>query len=129
MATEKEARPEDVLRDLVTGRRTDVPAGGIPGVAIVYQSGPARIHEAWTKGPAVITPEREVQVDVELEAGGISIERVRFGIGPRTWRFPSQPEPPPKRKAPAPKSPRILSPGEVPKTLGGASVVQRYAET
>lgn len=124
------ASPEDMLRDLVTGRRADVPAGGIPGVAIVYQSGPARIHESWTKGPVVITPEREVLVDCELEAGGIVIERVRFGFGPRTWRFPTPSNPPQKRKDSPPKSPRILKPLDVPQTTDShSSGRQTLAET
>jgi hypothetical protein len=91
--------PADTLQDLLTGRRADVPAEGCPRVAIIYQSGPVRIHDSRTKGPVAITPEHNVLVDVELSAGGIVIERVRYGIGPRTWRFPSPSDPPPNKIA------------------------------
>lgn len=103
MAKEKEVRPEDILRDLVAGRRSDVPEEGLPGVRIIYQSGPVRIHYSRTKGPTVITPERNVLIDAETEAGFL-IDWVPYGYGPRTWRFPSPSDPPPRKKA-APPAP------------------------
>lgn len=127
----KETRPEDTLRDLVAGRRTEIPAEGIPGVEIVYQSGPVRVHRAWTSGRVELTAEREVLVDVELvEAAGVAIQRVRFGWGPRSWRFRGPADPPPKRKATPPPAPRLVGPGERPKVRGNPfDTFQGRAET
>jgi hypothetical protein len=129
MAKKQEACAEDLLRDLVTGKTGSAPAEGIPGVAIVYQSGVKRIHEARTTGPVEITPEREVLVDVELEAGGIVIPRVRFGYGPRTWRFPLPTDPLPKRKPRRPEA-RVIVAGDPPRFLGSPyDIHQTRAET
>jgi len=130
MAKEKETSAEQHLKDLVSGRRTDIPEGGIPNVAITYQSGAKRTHDSLTKGPVVLTPEREVLVDVELEAGSIVIERVRFGYGPRTWRFPSPTDAPKRKQPPRRPEPRIVVAGNPPRMLGRESDIrQTHAET
>jgi hypothetical protein len=151
MAKGKEISAEDVLRELVAGKTGIIPAEGIPGVVVVYQSSPNRIHPAVTAGPVSVTLEGEVLVDVRITGfsrttnfsgspsppshegdftSTVVYERVRFGIGPRTWRFPSPSDFPPEKKGrKAPSRARILAPGELPRTFGGASVVQRYAET
>jgi hypothetical protein len=131
-AKAKEVSAEEILRELVMGRRTEVPPEGVPGVEIVYMSGPVRVHRAWTSGRVEITPEREVLVDVELtEAAGVGIERVRFGHGPRRWRFPLPTDPPPRKKAqPARPTSRTLKPGENPRSFGNPfGMFQSRADT
>jgi hypothetical protein len=111
----KEERAEDILRDLVTGKRTEVPAEGIPGVPIIYQSSPHRISWAITTGPVEVTAEKAVLVELECNSG-LRLARIRYGGGERTWRFPTPVDPPPKTKPAKREGLRYVFPSMFPPT-------------
>jgi hypothetical protein len=125
----KDECPEDVLRNLVNGLRSEIPVEGVPGVPVIYRSSPSRIHHAVTTGPVEITDAKEVLIELETDAG-CCVAHVRYGGTPLTWRFPLPSDPPPRKKAAPPELFRTLEPGEAPRRgLGRQSdVYQTHAE-